>query len=723
MKFSERLKVLKNQAWAEYYIDYDLLKELLAKEDRESLTPTHRSSKSNLQLLPEVSSQDFLYELNRQVEFVLLFYLREQGKVADELSSCRREFLDLSEPWPRLGDCQVLHRRYHSVALELLNLIQYVDLNVTGLRKILKKHDKQTHNNLSNLYFRGRGRVLQPLLDDASIAALIYLLEKSLDQLNDLEQSLQPPTSRQHWRHQTAPDMNLLSFQQQYYSPSLSSKVFRRKSYSAKSMVDADAVLWQIHAARRRLQETSDFVQYMAAPLMLVSDDSRDMIEEEEVVEELEEGIKEPSRFSNFLNLMSTFLYMTNYYIVAPSSGAYAQKLGSAAAMSGVIIGMTPAAALASTILYSWWTSHSYKAALMFASSCSILGNLLYAAGLPYNSLTLVMLGRLLNGFGSARSINRRYICDTFAREERTAASAAFVTAGALGMAAGPAIASLLHLTVSDGSDNPYWQAENSPGWTMFVIWSVFLFCLLFYFEDPPKKHHVPAPPSSVEMTGEKQYLLSNVSEPVGEDAKEPPIWKNIPVMVTFLVYFILKLVLECVLSSSSTLTGFYFGWSDSLSGIYLAALGLLMLPANMGVAYLARTYYDRELILAMQVFMFVGCLVILQYSDDYTLVQYLVGSVTLFLSTNALEGPNMSLLSKTIPKSWSKGIFNVGMLATEAGTLGRAVGDVFLTACGAGGLQYLLNNTFSAMSGLSFVSLAISYLCFDYLEPSEKDD
>ncbi len=44
----------------------------------------------------------------------------------------------------------------------------------------------------------------------------------------------------------------------------------------------------------------------------------------------------------------------------------------------------------------------------------------------------MVIVGRYLNGFGSARAINRRYIADTFSRRERTAASAAFVTAGAL---------------------------------------------------------------------------------------------------------------------------------------------------------------------------------------------------------------------------------------------------------------------------------------------------
>jgi len=104
-----------------------------------------------------------------------------------------------------------------------------------------------------------------------------------------------------------------------------------------------------------------------------------------------------------------------------------------------------------------------------------------------------------------------------------------------------------------------------------------------------------------------------------------------------------------------------------------------------------------------------------------YTPVQYVIGSIAIFIGTNALEGPTMSLLSKTIPKSWSRGIFNVGILATEAGTLGRAVGDVFLTACGSHGMGNLLNNTFGIMSVLSALTLGISIHFFDYLEPNEK--
>ena len=43
-----------------------------------------------------------------------------------------------------------------------------------------------------------------------------------------------------------------------------------------------------------------------------------------------------------------------------------------------------------------------------------------------------------------------------------------------------------------------------------------------------------------------------------------------------------------------------------------------------------------------------------------------------------------MSLLSKVVPASLASGVFNAGLLATEAGTLGRACGDFIVTGVGA---------------------------------------
>jgi MFS family permease len=528
-------------------------------------------------------------------------------------------------------------------------------------------------------------------------------------------------------------------------------------------------ILLKIHAAHRELVQANSFVAFLAKPFDIsiqqydVDDYDDDLNQQQQSMELLKDinvdendihcreeilklihhqndHIRTPKQqLSDYLNLMSTFLYMTNYYIVAPTSSRYAMKLGGSPSIASMIIGMTPVAALVSTILYSWWTSTSYKPALLFASSCSLIGNILYSIGLPFNSIVLVMLGRLLNGFGSARSINRRYIADVFTKEHRTVAAAIFVTAGALGMSAGPAIAAFLNIILSHyPTSNLYWQQENAPGTFMAVLWAVYIIFFILFFEDPIRTN-IKTHDSTVKATshikgtnGEKIPLLlvetkhdTNINNSATD---EIPIWRNTPAMMTFFIYFVLKLCLESVLSATSVLTGFYFGWDATVMGLYLATLGLLMLPANIIVAYFARqSYEDREMIVVMIVGIVIGCFATIQYCTDphdYSLIQFIIGSVILFVSATALEGPTMSLLSKAIPKSWSKGFFNVGLLATEAGTFGRVVADIFLSTVGAsGGLEHLLNLTFGMAAAVTSLCLALTLYFHQYMEPFDQDD
>lgn len=403
-------------------------------------------------------------------------------------------------------------------------------------------------------------------------------------------------------------------------------------------------------------------------------------------------------------------MHLTDYYVVAPGCGSYSKLMGGDESLAGVIIGMNSVAALISTLIYSWWTSSSYRGPLICATTCQIMGALVDAISLPMGGLRLVMLGRLLSGFGSARALNRRYIADTYPPAERTAASAAFVTAGALGTSAGPALASGLYKIVSDTPTSLYWRAENDPCWVMAVVWSVYLVLVLLFFEDP---EHLAnnvgnglAKPYKLELVGgqgseeQKRMLPEDASEAgvaphrtaTSDSEIFQPLWKNKGVML-FAIYFMLKFILESLLSSYAMITGYYFDWSDRHSGSYLAAIGLLILPVNWLISLMAQRYDDRELIVLLQGVVLFGCLSILDVSEmNYRVPQYVFASIVIFTSTNALEGPTMSLLSKVIPQPYCKGFWNVGLLATESGTSGRAVGDVILTLCGSAGLHYVLN-------------------------------
>ena len=358
-----------------------------------------------------------------------------------------------------------------------------------------------------------------------------------------------------------------------------------------------------------------------------------------------------------------------------------------------------------------------------------MVGCFVYASALPCQSLTLVILGRLIGGFGSARSINRRYIADTYPVQHRTAASAGFVTAGAVGTSMGPALAALLYFTVSEKSHNLYWQLENAPGWTMGGLWAIYIITLSFSFHEPirPNKPSLWTWKENNKSTrnGEEKVALiaKHTVNGTTTESSDPPLWKIVPVNTTFCVYFTLKFILESLLSSTAILTDHYFDWSGEVSGWYLAVLGLLVLPANWVIAQASQRYDDRDLILATQGFMLLGCLAILDVGSTYRVPHYLFGSTLIFVAANALEGPNMSLLSKAIPPRYSKGLFNVGLLATESGTLGRAVGDVILTLCGSGGMSRILNNAFGMMSVLTSATIVLCLAVYDQLEPHERDD
>jgi len=96
---------------------------------------------------------------------------------------------------------------------------------------------------------------------------------------------------------------------------------------------------------------------------------------------------------------------------------------------------------------------------------------------------------------GSARAVNRRYISDCVPLKLRLKASAGFVSASALGMACGPALACLFQtnfkiykLTLNQ---------DTLPGWVMALSWLVYLLWLWVSFREPPRENNKLFPQES----------------------------------------------------------------------------------------------------------------------------------------------------------------------------------------------------------------------------------
>ena len=102
---------------------------------------------------------------------------------------------------------------------------------------------------------------------------------------------------------------------------------------------------------------------------------------------------------------------------------------------------------------------------------------------------TLDFLCRL----GSARAVNRRYISDCVPLKIRMQASAGFVSASALGMACGPALAGILQTNFK--IYNLTFNQNTLPGWVMAVAWLVYLVWLWISFQEPShfaEENHTP---------------------------------------------------------------------------------------------------------------------------------------------------------------------------------------------------------------------------------------
>ena len=378
------------------------------------------------------------------MEKIGLFFLQIQGELAAELAELRKKqtifaneimhsqqsetallisslaVSSAEEGNSPLGrELKAFYGHYHALAVLLLHLIHFVDSNVTGIRKILKKHDKITKNHLTSEFVSKpitNSRELKHLWSDMllrhyeGITALNMTLKIALTELKNLEYhqhyhqfhqesgggsplhhrpNNQKPPRPEKSRHQPTISMPniILTLEDLAQAAAVSSAISTaapksmtpqalssKRPYGSTEPVDAnrnnmtkkvtssyelDAILLKVEAARRRLNISSNtFQDLLAAQIIMLEPTGSEDLEEmdEDVSDEVDE-----KWLSHLLNLTSTFLYMTNYYVVAPTSGHYAKMLGGDEALAGIIIGMTPIAALVSTILYSWWTSHSYK--------------------------------------------------------------------------------------------------------------------------------------------------------------------------------------------------------------------------------------------------------------------------------------------------------------------------------------------------------------------------
>jgi len=137
------------------------------------------------------------------------------------------------------------------------------------------------------------------------------------------------------------------------------------------------------------------------------------------------------------ISLFHTFFYMFIYSSTLSTNARFISKMDSDGIYSGVIMGMTPLAAIFSTIICSKWTIKTYKKPIIFSLICFIFGNFFYAFSAYFESINMLGIGRLLIGFGSGRMVNRRYLIEFVPKCDLSKYSLSYIMYGAIGLSAG----------------------------------------------------------------------------------------------------------------------------------------------------------------------------------------------------------------------------------------------------------------------------------------------
>ncbi|KAK9274379.1 hypothetical protein L1049_019193 [Liquidambar formosana] len=689
--FGKKLKETQIQEWQGYYINYKLMK----KKVKRYAQQLEVGAQNHHHVL-----KDFSKMLDTQIEKIVMFLLEQQGQLASRLSSLGEQQDALSQQ-SNSSKIVELREAYRAVGRDLLRLLFFVEMNAIGLRKILKKFDKRFGYRFTNYYVKTRANhpysQLKQVFRHVGIGAVVGALSRNLAELQD---------------HQGS-----------YIS-----------IYDQPALPLPDPIIHSIKAAVDRLTDSTTFLQFLGKHAFIVQED---------LPTPSEDHVDERYHFmSLLLNLVNTFLYMVNTYIIVPTADNYSLRLGAAATVCGAVIGSMAVAQLFSSVYFSAWSNKSYLRPLVFSSIVLLVGNTLYALAYDLDSILVLLIGRLFCGLGSARAVNRRYISDCVPQKLRMQASAGFVSASALGMACGPALACLFQTNFKIYKLT--FNEDTLPGWVMSLAWLVYLLWLWISFREPQevKENLMPQEANAGLLVnvavedGFTQPLLLNSQakqqdeggdqecdddEEASEEVHKPATSIVLAyrlltpsVKVQLFIYFMLKYAMEIVLAESSVITGYYFIWTTSRVAMFLACLGLTVLPVNIVVGgYISNMFEERQVLLASEIMVCIGILLSFHIVIPYSVPQYIFSALITFVSAEVLEGVNLSLLSRVMSSRLSRGTYNGGLLSTEAGTLARVIADGTITLSGYLGESRLLNVTL--LPSLFICISSIVATCFTY--------
>eukprot|EP00501_MAST-03F_sp_TOSAG23-6_P000777 GSMAST32.ASY1.ANO1.807.1 assembled CDS len=462
VQFAKKLNETLDQEWKDKYLDYKSLKKrikaivLCQKDGNSSFT--------------EIKQRIFVTQLELELSKIIVFHSKQEAEIQEEGIA----FLDLCD---RVKTSRQLLNQYNKLGQQIVRLLKYVELNLTGLRKILKKHDKKISTNPITTEFL---QSYQSGYRRESIEGLQYnsILTDLVSKMSGTMKNLRAA--------------NLIS-------------ATTCSSDEAEITVMIGTLLKDVNKHHFRAKEAGSWMDLANLDVLSViasdsnydtynnsSDDSVDVDWSSTSSDSQESG-------TSLLCLKPCLRQEKGKInIVYSKNSLIIKNYASALHNPGfgiVAFGAMPAASLLVAIPYRYRAERifngSFKNTFIFSVVLLIFGNLMYALASYFGYVWMLVCGRILCGLGCSGSLSRRYISSFVPRRQRTYASAIFVAAGSVGLFLGPMLAGFI-ITYHTEINIPVMKFAGHPvpGYLLACMWTILLIFIIMKFEDIDTNSH-----------------------------------------------------------------------------------------------------------------------------------------------------------------------------------------------------------------------------------------
>ncbi|KAF8149959.1 major facilitator superfamily domain-containing protein [Crassisporium funariophilum] len=377
---------------------------------------------------------------------------------------------------------------------------------------------------------------------------------------------------------------------------------------------------------------------------------------------------KLPSRSSLFVIIGGNALFQFSFFIVVSSASAYAEFLGGSATFSGLTIGIPTVFSGIALIFITRVDGGQYTQPLNLAYFSMILGSVLYALAYRANFLYLILIGRIVSGFGFISFLySKRYCSDPriVGIRRRTTLASWLVIGQAFGFSAGPFLGGLLYKI---GFDNKLFNGVTSPGWIMAIVWIMFWSLSTLIFKDVPTIR--PRTQETFELS--QSQAETSIADPPPQVT--PAQWGVIVCMCYYSMtcFFILG----SWESNIPVFTSTALSYTPYNAGNFIALGGVSSFPFLLLNVWYARRIQDRVILATGTSLGLVGLLIMLciLHFDKITFGSLFVCWFLVALGFNLASTCTLSLLSKQLPDTWNG---RVSMAIQYSNYTGRVTGAI----------------------------------------------